>query len=243
MLGPLAGELLVKYYGFGSFFTAMTGLNITALAVLSFIPFKARELKGVTVKAGISSLLSINGFIFVLFLALLFSLSSATPRNFLAPMAYSRGIIPFSPYFVVFALTGILIRITGGRLGDRFGQKLVLIPSCIIYGSGLICLYLSSTAIHLGIAGFLCGMAHGLAFPAMMTLGYTIAPKHHTGKVMAFVTGMMDAGSSFNAFFLGLIALHFGYGAVFLPPVAAAGMVSLLLLINVVFFSPKAVKP
>jgi MFS family permease len=242
MLGPLTGEWLVRYHGFGAFFMAMAGLNAAAFVVLSFVQYRSRNFVEETEKTPVGSILKISGFIFILSLALLFSLSTATPRNFLAPVAYAKGIVPFSPYFMVFAMTGILVRLVGGRLGDRIGQKRLLVPSCIIYAIGLLSIYFSSTIIHLVFAGLLCGMAHGLAFPAMMTLGYSIAPRHHTGKVMAFVTGMMDAGSSLNAFFLGLIALRFGYGSVFLPPIVSACMVSVLLLINTIFFPRKAVK-
>ncbi|MFC1586361.1 MFS transporter [Fibrobacterota bacterium] len=230
MLGPLTGEWLVNTHGFRPFFALLSGLNFSALALLAFIPSPARETSQSPRQNDTAAWLKTPGLLLFVFTALLFTLAIATPRNFMAPFAHSRGIIPFAPYFTVFSLANIIARLAGGKLGDRLGQEKILIPSCLVYGLGLFSISISHNFSSLMLAGLLCGISNGLAFPAMMALSYKIAAKQHTGKVMALITGMMDAGSGFNAFLLGIMASKTGYGTIFYVPIISIVMVAIILL-------------
>jgi MFS family permease len=226
LAGPAFGEWLVTGYGLEAFFLAMTSIGLGGAFLALFLRGRLQPAARSVALRSLFAVLKARALILPLFLALLLALSFATPIIFLAPLASQRGIPGFSLYFTGFALAGITIRLAGRKWGDRFGWRRILIPSFITYAVGLGWIYFSRDAATLVVAGLFTGSAHGLAFPAVTSLGYTLAPDQAKGSAMALVTGMMDLGVFATGAVFGFVAEARGYGAVFplalLAPILAA---------------------
>lgn len=235
LIGPFIGEWLVRAYGLPSFFLAMCLFGMGAF----YLTTRFRLTGNQTPSEPASHQNPGRAFrhkplYFAFGLALLLSMSFASPQTFLAPLADGRGIRGFSLYFTGFAMAGIVVRLIGRKWSDRFGWRRILIPMFFLYALGLWGIFFSRTPVHLILSGLLTGSAHGLAFPAVTALGYTLAPARARGTSMALVTGMMDLGNFTTGVLFGQVAEILGYGPVFplasLAPLTAMGLLAVHLL-------------
>ncbi len=216
-VAPYLSEKIIQHYGFAPFFLLMTGVGLLAFFLISIIhaPHEAGD-RGDSDFTSMIQLFKVPGFGFVIFLSFALAVAYSTMANFLAPLAKERAISDFGLYFTAYSIFGVIIRIFGSRWGDRIGLYRISIPALAMYGGGLVVLFFSESLLGVILAGGLCGMGHGLGFPAITSLGYNIAPKLYRGRAMALVTGVMDAGNAINAYMLGYLAKFFGFGPIFL---------------------------
>ena len=219
MVGPLFSEYLVTQHGLAWFFAAMTGFGILAATVISRLTPPRREESAGGRMADIVPALRGSGLKFVGIAAFLLAISYTCPMTFLATFARAHSIEKFSLYFTAWGLAGILVRTIGGKWGDRYGSTRMLVPGMALYGCGLVLIVLSTSLPTIVLAGLFCGAAHGVSFPAVASLAFTLAPKAFRGVAMSLVTGMMDVGTATIAFAGGPLAEQFGVSLVF--PVAA----------------------
>ena len=241
MLGPLFGELLVRSHGMAVLFTAMAAVGVAAMLVISRVRLEKKR-TGFPAPREVLRALGTKEMRFVAMLAFLLAVCYTSPQSFLATVAAERGITQFSVYFAAWGAGGVLIRFVGGSWGDRRGLRRVLLPSFMAYASGLVLLSLASSTWLLAAAGFLSGLAHGIAFPAVASLGYAMAPPRFTGSAMALITGMMDVGAAVTALAIGALAERVGYGVVF-PIAASASATAMALLWISIRRHPTPIRP
>lgn len=226
LAGPLLGEWLVTTRGLPAFFVAMSLIAFLASLVASRLALPTTR----TAAPGLKAVLRARQLILPLTLALLLAVSFAAPIIFLAPLAGLRSIRGFSLYFSAFGGAGIIIRLIGRKWADRFGWRRILIPSFSLYCVGLMVIFFSPGITTLVLAGLFTGCAHGLTFPAVTSLGYSLAPERAKGTTMALVTGMMDLGVFLAGVLFGLIAERGGYAIVF-PLAGVAPLLAVTLLV------------
>lgn len=224
IIGPPLGEFLVTDHGLTWFLYFMAATGVLGFISILFLhddgPSRASDFSLRRLK----TLLFSKELRLTLFLAMLLAVCFSTPNAFLAKLASERSVVGFGLYFSGLGVGGIVIRLIGGKWGDKFGLRRVLLPSFAAYGVALIVLYFSHATAWFIVAGVIAGVGHGLTFPAVTALGYTLAPRSLSGSIMAFVTGMMDVGAAITAFALGIIAESFGYGIIFL--LASSGSIT-----------------
>ncbi|MBL0176028.1 MAG: MFS transporter [Ignavibacteria bacterium] len=240
MIGPFIGEQLVEHAGLPVFFLAMCGVGLLAVAVVWNVRV-GRAGTAIPRPSEVLRALVTRDMQLVAALAFLLALCYSTPQSFLAVIAKQRGIADFSLYFSAWGLGGTIIRFVGGSWGDKRGLRRVLMPSFAMYAAGLTLLAFSTGIAGVIVAGFLTGISHGLAFPAVASLGYALAPKAFTGSAMALVTGMMDTGAAVMALAVGPLAELVGYGIVF-PIAAGAGASAVLLLVLSIRANPAPIR-
>ncbi|MEW6234921.1 MAG: MFS transporter [Candidatus Omnitrophota bacterium] len=233
-VGPYTGEIVLSRFGFSGFFLMLIAVGAIALLLVLSIRHPAQiPLTGDFDWRGMAQLLRSPGFWHAAVFALALAVSYSTMASFLAPLAKGRGISHFGLFFTFYSLSGVFIRIVGGKWGDRFGLRRVLLPAFMSYGTGLLILHFSWTLRGIIAAGAFCGAGHGIAFPAITSLGYALAPKSHRGRAVALVTGVMDAGNAINSFLLGQAAALWGFGIVFflgaIGPWSAAILIAMLI--------------
>ena len=216
LVGPVMGEYIVMTYGLSPFFLLMTCLGLAALILISFTKIPRAVDSEVSFKLSkFITVIKHRPIYLALVLAAMLSFTFSTPFGFLAPLAGMRSITGFGLYFSGYAVAGIVIRLIGPKWGDKFGWRRILIPAFTLYGIGLFVIFFSNSVAGLILAGTVCGCAHGLAFPAVTSLGYTLAPAGAKGTSIALVTGAMDTGSAISGFVLGQVAQAYHYGIIF----------------------------
>ncbi|MCB2211474.1 MFS transporter [bacterium] len=219
LVGPYLGELIFDTQGLPGFFLFITLFGVLGLITLLFIHPRVDEQAFAGKSASMTSSFKLLGSVnmrlpFVL--SVLLSVCFSSAQFFIAPLARDRGIENFGLYFTFYAIAGISIRLLSRKWGDRFGVRRVMIPAFAFYGLGMGTIFLSQSTQVLMLAGIFSGLAHGVVFPAVNSLGYNVAPRGQAGSAVALLTGMGDLGSILTAFLFGAIAEQTSYGSAFL---------------------------
>jgi len=125
-------------------------------------------------------------------------------------------------YALVF---GVLI-VTGGRLADMFGQRLVLFIGAAIFGLASLVAGLAPNIGTLLAARFLTGVGGALLWPSVLGITYRILPKSKAGLAGGIIIGAAGFGNSAGPLIGGVLTDYASWRWVFLInlPIAALGI-------------------
>ncbi|KMY50955.1 MFS transporter [Peribacillus loiseleuriae] len=120
-----------------------------------------------------------------------------------------------SQFFTVQAITMIIVRIFSGKIFDRFGHKILMIPATISGAIGLILLGISH---HIGlvlVSGFFFGVAYAVIQPTIQALALSLVPQEKNATANSMLLIFMDLGMAVGSIGLGSIVGFVGYGMTF----------------------------
>ncbi len=147
----------------------------------------------------------------------LISFAYASIITFISIYAESLGLIKAASFFfVVYAIAMLVVRPISGRLFDTIGPKVVIIPSIIIFGIGLISLSFTESSWMLLLSGALVGLGYGTLLPSFQSLAIQAADKHRSGYATGTFFAFYDSGIAVGSVLLGLIAGIAGYSNLYL---------------------------
>ncbi|TWT04283.1 MFS transporter [Planococcus sp. CPCC 101016] len=136
---------------------------------------------------------------------------------FISVYAESLGLIKTASFFfMVYAVAMLLVRPFTGRLFDSIGPNIVIIPSCIMFGIGLISLSFTTSSWMLLFSGALVGLGYGTLLPSFQTLAIQAAEKHRSGYATGTFFALYDSGLAIGSVSLGVIAGIAGYANLYL---------------------------
>jgi EmrB/QacA subfamily drug resistance transporter len=115
-------------------------------------------------------------------------------------------------YTVIF---GVLI-VTGGRLADLYGRRLIFVIGAIIFGSFSIVGALSPDIRVLIASRALMGIGGALMWPAILGMTYAILPKEKAGLAGGLILGVAGLGNAFGPLLGGVLTDTVGWPALFL---------------------------
>jgi MFS family permease len=131
----------------------------------------------------------------VFFVGLAFSTGLAAYFTFLKTYLIEvPSLGTMSAFFITYALAATALRAFFGWVPERFGLRRVLIPALVSGASGLLVMALATTPEHLLLAGVLCGIGHGFAFPILSTLVVIRARPEERGSALSMFTALFDFG-------------------------------------------------
>lgn len=147
----------------------------------------------------------------------LISFAYASIITFISIYAESLGLIKAASFFfVVYAIAMLVVRPISGRLFDTVGPNVVIIPSIIIFGIGLISLSFTESPFMLLLSGGLVGLGYGTLLPSFQSLAIQAADKHRSGYATGTFFAFYDSGIAVGSVLLGLIAGFFDYETLYL---------------------------
>jgi MFS family permease len=149
------------------------------------------------------------------FVGTVFAAAIASYFTFLKTYVLSAGLGSVSPFFATYSVVAVGLRVSLGRLPDRFGPKRVLFPALGLLGVALALLGRSHAPSDLAVAGALAGIGHGYAFPILVGLVVGRARPSERGSALAVYTALFDVGTLLGAPVLGAVAKHGGYSTMF----------------------------
>ena len=214
-IGPVIGEIMIRNFGFSTFFVYATGIAIVGLLLHLPVPESYAQSSSVSYHT-FSSILLKKKFLAVAILAILFGFALSASSNFVSP--YAKGLnLPFiSLYYISYSLAAVLTRFAGGgRLTDKIGENRIIPYALILAGGGLFILIFLEGNGTLVISGLMSGCAHGFLFPALNSLAIRNEPVNIRGKITGVFTGGIDAGSFAGSIILGYIGEWVGFRAIF----------------------------
>ena len=145
--------------------------------------------------------------------------------TFIVLYANANGIKNVGMFFIVFAITLLVVRPVSGVIIDRSGFFLVPFAMVFLIISSAMLLFLKSFALLIACA-FFYGVGFGVLHLSLQSMAVLLAPPNRKGVANAtFFTGF-DGGIGVGAVVGGVVATKFGYEMMFL----------LFLIINIAIF-------
>lgn len=233
-LAPLAGEQIIRAFGFQVFF-----LGATAVVLAALIVTLRASVPSVTGVGPAAEPLTLAGRLMELtripmLVALVFGLGSGTLFIFLPTYAQSLGMRHLGLFYTAYAGTALLVRTVGGGLIDRRDRRQVVVPGMLmqLLGVGLLAApALVPRALPLPllslffVSGLLTGGAHGVLYPALSALLVERTTEGRRGRTVGIFSSAILIGNTVGAVLCGYVASGFGYGPmfIFLTMIVCAG--------------------
>lgn len=216
VVGPVIGFIIVGWIGFQPLFYFTGGLALTAFFFSVFTKERRRpqDIKRQPWSPR-TSILAVEA-LPIAWMALCMGLGHGTINAFISIFAQSRGIQNPGFYFMVQAIALILSRTFAGRLTDRVGRAVVIVPGLILMAASVAMLPLAQGFAHFFISAALCGIGFGSAQPATMALLIDrIGPEKRGLGTGTYFTGF-DVGFIIGTIGMGVVGQHWGFGAMWL---------------------------
>lgn len=144
-----------------------------------------------------------------------FAFALASYFTFLKTFVDDTGVGSVGGFFTAYTVAAVVLRLLLGWLPDRVGPKRVLVPSVWCAGAGLLVLAFGGTDASTILAGVLCGIGHGYAFPIASAMVVMRTPAHERGRALAAFTALFDLGLFVGAPSLGFILEQTSYAVMF----------------------------
>ncbi|MDA8125178.1 MAG: MFS transporter [Deltaproteobacteria bacterium] len=232
ILGPVLGFMLVNEIGFHYLFYCTAGLGFSTFVISLFA--KERRLPSEvnhrpwTWKTGIVAVSALPISLTMLFLGV----GLGAISTFIAIFAQSRGLSNPGFYFMVQAGALLISRPLAGRLADRYGRLIIIIPGVIFMTLALALLPLAQGFPHFVVSAALYGMGLGSAQPAIMALLVDRTRKDERGLATSTYFTGYDLGIAIGAMGLGIVSQHLGFGAMWGIAAACTGLSLLGILLS-----------
>ncbi|MEM7411311.1 MAG: MFS transporter [Myxococcota bacterium] len=229
-LGGVLGDALLARGGFPLLFEAAVGISLFALVVSLALPRLERLRPAEGERVGMRAALGQRDLLPLWWITSVFFLVLAAFWIFIKRFVDETGVGSVGLFFSAYTVAALFVRIAAGRLPDRVGPKRVLAPSLACLAVGFAVMLGATSAAALAVAGLLCGVGHGYAFPILFGMVVTRTPAANRGAAMAIYTGLSDLGMLLGGPLFGALVDLLGFGPMF----AFAGVVTLAG--SVVFF-------
>jgi MFS family permease len=220
-LAPLAGEFVVRRFGFPWLFAWAMLLAGAALALV----FRMRDVRPPSmtggpgfeaVRQGIKELLHLH-----MGLMFFFGLGTGTIFTFLPTFAERLGVTGLGLFYTAYATAAMLVRVAGGGLIDTRGRRAVIIPSMLVQAAATSILAMVAILVRPGsavpvlpflfAAGFMAGGAHGFLYPALSALLMDVTPERRRGSAVGTFSSVFLVGNALGSIAFGYVAHGFGY--------------------------------
>ncbi len=214
-LSPALGEQLIHIAGFPIFFQAAAAA--AAGALLASMAFHVpRDAPIASLPRGLSAVIPSVRILPPILLALVFGLVLGAVFVFLPTYAKQVGIERIGAFYIAYSAGAVGIRLTCGKLSDRWGRRRIILPALVLMGFGTLGLvWLTSPAVLI-VVGALTGMAHGLLHPALSASVIDVSGAEERGRALSAFSTAILLGSALGSFVFGVMAEWLGYRSIFL---------------------------
>ncbi len=142
--------------------------------------------------------------------------------------AYSADITTSQWVLNVFALTFAVLMVAGGRLGDMYGRRrLMLVGLAVLFASAIGCLLAPSIGWLIG-ARAVQGFGAAILWPSILALGATIVEKSKQGFVMGLILTGITTGNVCGPLISGVVVSLGDWRLFFLVNAVLAVLVTVL---------------
>ncbi|RHW37523.1 MFS transporter [Lysinibacillus yapensis] len=120
-----------------------------------------------------------------------------------------------SQFFIAQGIAMVIIRIFSGKIFDKFGHRVLIIPGAISGAAGLILLGFSKGMLMVIVSGALFGIAFAIIHPIIQAWALTLVPPEKKATANSMLLIFIDFGLAVGSVGLGLLAKKVGYGMTF----------------------------
>ncbi|MBU7595738.1 MFS transporter [Metabacillus halosaccharovorans] len=232
-VGPMIGIMKLELYDFQRLFFG--GMAVLFLAVIMAI-FIKRAPKGKELDKQVSGKFKLleKRVLFPALLIFLIGIAAGGIMSFFSLYAIERDFTQVGLFFLLIAAASFIIRLLSGKLFDKYGPSIILIPGSILSIIGLILLYVAANDSMFLIAAIFYGFGFGAIFPAVQTWCMNLVEEHEHEDAMASFFNFFDLGIGGGSFVLGLVATVTSYQTVYFVAAIVFVMVLVIYVVYVV---------
>lgn len=223
-IGPFAGMVVSQSLGIHGVFGACLAAAIAcAVSLLAFRPEEKGRRAGSPAPHGISALVE-PAAIPIAFSACLVFFGYSAVLTFLTPFADQAGLADAASFFfVAYAIAMFASRLVTGKLFDRHGALVVMVPSFLFAAIGFILVGAASNAPMLLGGAALLGLGIGTTQSCGLTIVVQRVPLQRLSYASSTYYAFTDAGVGVGPLVLGALVPLLGYQGLFS---AMAGVVA-----------------
>lgn len=144
--------------------------------------------------------------------------------TFVPTYAATRGIDNISSYFTVYALALLITRLFVGRMADKYGVSMAIIPGIILIIIAFIVLAFAKSLPMFLLSATLYGLGYGSSQPTLNAVMIKLCPPERRGAGNSTFYTAMDIGSGGGAMLWGVISQNFGFQSVYLTCAVSVGI-------------------
>jgi MFS family permease len=223
-LGPILGLWVAKSFSFHYLFLLCTGLALIAFILAFGTKFPAVQLtQEKTISFFEKTFLPIA--IVTFFLSFTFGGVTTFLPLFAAKIQVNAG-----TFFLVYAVTLTVIRPIAGKISDKYGEGVIIVPALFTLIVALLVLTFTKGIVGIVITAILYGIGFGSAQPALQVATIRLAPSEKRGVANATFFTAFDLGIGLGSIILGFVSQLMGYQMLFII-CTASGFISLLIFI------------
>jgi MFS family permease len=200
-IGPVVGESLYHHLGAGAVWAFGAGACALATLLSTFIPRSLGRVEVPPPRRGILHPASVLPGT-VLFLGLL---AFAGYASFVPLYVDEIGLDDAGPFFLVYGVIVLAVRILGARVPDRLGPVRASSMALASIGIGIGCVAAFASVPGLWVGTVLLALGMSLLFPALFTLAVNNAPDDERSHAVGSFSLFFDLSQGLGAPLLGVI--------------------------------------
>jgi MFS family permease len=143
------------------------------------------------------------------FLIFIYGIAVCAVTAFLAVFCEEKALPGAANFFVISTIGTLASRMTTGRIYDRFGHYVVVVPAIILITLAVIMIFLIPPAIIFYVSAVIYGLGVGSLFPAIQALTLSSVPMKYRTGASAFFYNSFDIGIGLGTLIMGLAAGSF----------------------------------
>ena len=223
-VGPFLGLIVMQHMEYYIIFIITTVLSVIALLTALTIKVSQQPIKREKLKLEFKlgnfferAAMPIGIFMLVV------GLANSSILSFISAYAVEINLVnAASFFFMMYAIFLLLSRPFTGRLFDLRGENIVMYPSILLFGIGLLILSQANAGIFLLIAGGVIGVGFGTLQSSAQTIAVSLVPHRRVGLATATFYTLYDLGMGFGPFIIGYIIPLTGFRNLYLIMAAIA---------------------
>ncbi len=193
-VGAGLGDRISQQYGWPWLFVTATAVALSSLALSLGLRDAPRPRVATGPEATMVATLRQRELAPIWFLGAVFAVVLTAFFIFVPRFVQDTGIGSVSLFFGCYSGAALVLRIGFGWLPDRVGAHRTLVPALLALIAGLCVMMRAQTGSHVALAGLLCGLGHGYAFPILSSLVVSRVSDEARGTALAIFTGLFDFG-------------------------------------------------
>ncbi len=228
-LGPILGTLLHGMGGYGVLFPAAGAVGLLSVVLVSRAREEKRDRSAAASRGGFGLALGRRDVLAMTFALLTGAATWGILTGFLPIFIVQRQAGSSAPFFTIYAIATITLRLIVGPMADRIGRRVIAAPALALLAATMVAFNLVWSMPALYTLAVIYGVSFGTLFPMLSAYLVDVAPAHVRGSAVGVLTAGFDLGIMVGAYGGGVVAEYLGLGAAF----TASGV---LCMIGVVIF-------
>ena len=221
VFGPLLALTVIQFTDFKNLFLILASVVCLGFMFCLMVPVAKNQMdssedQGVEKRLGFHDIIEMR-VVPIGFVALLTAFAYSSIMSFITAYSETQQLLAYtSLFFIVFAISMIIVRPWVGKIYDRKGASAVIYPSFIFFAIGLVIVSFISNQWMLWLSAIFIGIGYGSLFPCFQTVAIQSVPKQRMGHAISTFFTLFDLGMAMGSVILGLIIAYYGYQMTYL---------------------------